>query len=232
MTMKEILIAEDDLFMREELALIIEKNGWLPRLLKNFDDPVDEIIRLRPDLVLLDVNLPGISGFDICRELKRQGVAPVLILTSRDSLKDEVHALGLGADEYLTKPCRMERLTARIENLLRRYEISRNIMDGGDFQYDRDTHTIFCGGSSVLLPVNQGIILTELMSAREGEAVSKEQISNALWGTTEYIDENALQVNMTRLKKTLSGLGLSWHIMTVRGRGYQFIREDREHERK
>lgn len=224
--MRTILIAEDDIFMREELELILKNSGYHPCILTHFENAADEIIRLNPDLVLLDVNLPGVSGFDICRELKRRCSIPVLILTSRDSLKDEVHALGLGADEYLTKPCRMERLTARSENLLRRYEVSRNIIDGGDFQYDRETHTVFCGDSPVILPDNQGVILTELMCAKSGEPVTKERLCEALWGTTEFIDENALQVNMTRLKKTLSGMGLAWHIANVRGKGYQFIREE------
>ena len=148
----------------------------------------------------------------------------MLILTSRDTLKDEVHALGLGADEFLTKPCRSERLLARIKNLLRQYEVNRNVLDGGSFRYDRNTHTLFLQGRSVLLAENQGIILGELM-AHAGETVAKDALCAALWGTSEYIDENALQVNMTRLKKTLSGLGLDGCIETVRGKGYCFLKE-------
>ncbi len=221
--MKRIVIAEDDIFMREELALILAKQGYDPYALPSFSHSVDEIIRQEPDLVLLDVNLPGMSGFEICRELKKKGIGPVLILTSRDTLKDELHALGLGADEFLTKPCRRERLLARIENLLRRYEGSRSILDGGDFRYDRETHTIFVHGRSVLLAENQGVILRELM-LHSGETVAKDALNTVLWGTTEYIDENALAVNMTRLKKTLAGLGLAYHIVTVRGKGYRFIK--------
>ena len=123
--MRKIVIAEDETFMREELVLILERQGYETYALQAFDHTVDEIIRQEPELVLLDVNLPGTNGFDICRELKKSGIGPVLVLTSRDTLKDELHALGLGADEYLTKPCRKERLLARIENLLRRYEINR-----------------------------------------------------------------------------------------------------------
>lgn len=221
--MKKIVIAEDEAFMREELFLILEKQGYEAYALRSFEHPVDEIIRQKPDLVLLDVNLPGMNGFDICRELKKRGIGPVLILTSRDSMKDEIRGLELGADDYLAKPCRSERLAARIENLLRRYEVNRNILDGGDFRYDRNTHTLFHNGASFLLPDNPGIILGELMAA-SGETVTKEHLSSTLWGTMEYIDENALQVNMTRLKKTLSGLGLAYHIVTVRGKGYRFIR--------
>lgn len=225
--MKKIVIAEDEPFMREELARILEKQGYEVSALQSFDHSVDEIIRQKPDLVLLDVNLPGMSGFDICRELKKKGIGPVLILTSRDSMKDEIHGLELGADDYLAKPCRSERLTARIENLLRRYEINRNILDGGDFRYDRNTHTIFYEGESLLLPDNPGIILGELMTA-SGETVTKEHLSSILWGTSEFIDENALQVNMTRLKKTLSRLGLDSHIVTVRGKGYRFVQNYEE----
>lgn len=227
--MRKIVIAEDETFMREELVLILERQGYETYALQAFDHTADEIIRQEPDLVLLDVNLPGMNGFDICRELKKSGIGPVLVLTSRDTLKDELHALGLGADEYLTKPCRKERLLARIENLLRRYEINRNILEGGGFRYDRNTHTLFQQGHSILLAENQGIILGELM-AHGGEIVSKAALCTALWGTSEYIDENALQVNMTRLKKTLGGLGLKHHIETVRGQGYRFVKERADKE--
>ena len=172
------------------------------------------------DLVLLDLNLPEVSGFQICRDLKRRSALPVLVLTSRDQLRDEVHALELGADEYLTKPYRKERLLARIGNVLKRYEGRPNLLEGADFLLDRQTYTLYIHNQSVVLPPNQGKLLETLL-AHGGQTATKDELSRALWGTTEFIDENALQVNLTRLKKTMASLGMCQQLVSVRGVGYR-----------
>ena len=174
----------------------------------------------RYDLVLLDLNLPEVSGFQICRDLKRRSALPVLVLTSRDQLRDEVHALELGADEYLTKPYRKERLLARIGNVLKRYEGRPNLLEGADFLLDRQTYTLYIHNQSVVLPPNQGKLLETLL-AHGGQTTTKDELSRALWGTTEFIDENALQVNLTRLKKTMASLGMCQQLVSVRGVGYR-----------
>ena len=170
------------------------------------------------DILLLDINLPGRSGFDICREIKRRSSVPVLVLTSRDQLKDELHALELGADEFLTKPCRRERLLARVANVLKRYEGRQNLIEGEGFLLDTQTYTLYIDGRSAVLPQNQGRIFETLMTSG-GDVVSKEKLCE--WGTSEYIDENALQVNLTRLKKTMAGLDMKAKIIAVRGVGYK-----------
>lgn len=106
--------------------------------------------------MLLDLNLPGMGGFQICRELKQKSSIPVLVLTSRDQLQDELHALDLGADEFLTKPCRKERLLARVSNVLKRYEGRNNLLEGNGFLLDRQTYTLYIHNRSVILPQNQG----------------------------------------------------------------------------
>ncbi len=177
-------------------------------------------VALAPDLVLLDLNLPEVSGFQICRDIKQRSALPVLVLTSRDQMRDEVHALELGADEYLTKPYRRERLLARIGNVLKRYEGRPNLLEGADFLLDRQTYTLFIHNRSVVLPPNQGKLL-EILLAHGGQTVTKDDLSRALWGTTEFIDENALQVNLTRLKKTMASLGMRQQLVSVRGVGYR-----------
>ena len=163
---------------------------------------------------------PGMGGFQICRELKQKSSIPVLVLTSRDQLQDELHALDLGADEFLTKPCRKDRLLARVSNILKRYEGRTNLIEGLDFLLDQQTYTLYIHNTSVVLPKNQGKLLVALLAS--GDAlVTTEQLCMALWGTTEYIDENALQVNLTRLKKTMSGLDMKQRIIAVRGIGYR-----------
>ena len=217
--MKKIVIAEDDVFMREELASILMKEGYETDCLADFSDAARKILSLSPDQVLLDLNLPGITGFEICRSIRKISTVPVLVLTSRDQLKDELHALKLGADEYLTKPCHKDRLTARILNLLRRYEDRDRFAEIQGVRLDRQTFTVYMNGQSAVLPENQGKIM-ELLLLHAGETVTKSMLSERLWGTTEYIDENALQVNMTRIKKTIRKLHIPYRIETRRGIGY------------
>ena len=120
--MERIVIVEDDVFLREELQNILEKEGYSVECISSFDTPVKDIISASPSLILLDLNLPNLSGFDICRALKTKGIGPILVLTSRNQLSDELHALDLGADDYLTKPCHPKRLIARVQKLLHLYK--------------------------------------------------------------------------------------------------------------
>ena len=218
--MKRIAVVEDEVYMREELCNMLQKDGYLVEAITEFEDAARLLAALRPDLVILDLNLPEISGFQICQELKNKTAIPVLILTSRDQVEDELQAFHLGADEYLTKPCRKDRLLARVSNILKRYEGRTNLIEGPDFLLDQQTYTLYIHNTSVVLPKNQGKLLVALLSG--GDAlVTTEQLCIALWGTTEYIDENALQVNLTRLKKTMSGLEMKQRIVAVRGMGYR-----------
>lgn len=218
--MKKIAIVEDDEWMREEFGEMLLKAGYEPVKISDFSDAVQTLLTLSPDLILLDINLPGKSGFQICREIKQNSAIPVLVLTSRDQLHDELRALELGADEYLTKPCRRERLLARTANVLKRYEGRQNLLEGADFLLDRQTYTLYIHNRSVILPKNQGRLL-EIFLTHAGDVVPKNELCMALWGTTEYIDENALQVNLTRLKKTMARLNMAQQIVPVRGIGYR-----------
>lgn len=227
--MKKIALVEDEPFMREELSQILQKAAYEVCEITNFEEIVQQLHVLTPNLVILDLNLPGISGFQICHEMKQASTIPVLVLTSRDQMKDELHAFDLGADEYLTKPCRKERLLARVSNVLKRYEGRGNLLEGHGFLLDRQTYTMYVHDDSVILPKNQGKLLEAFLSHGE-EIVTKEALCVALWGTTEFIDENALQVNLTRLKKTMENHSLEQKIVVVRGVGYRLEKEVAQHE--
>lgn len=220
--MKRIAIVEDDALMREELEAVLKKAGYETETVCNFEDAQTCLLNLSPDMILLDLNLPGVSGFQICCGIKQKTSIPVLVLTSRDQMKDELLALNLGADEYLTKPCRRERLLARISNVLKRYEGRANLLEGSGFLLDRLTYTLYIDGQSVILPKNQGKLL-ETFLMQEERMATKSDLCKALWGTDEFIDENALQVNLTRLKKTMAGLGMSMQIEPVRGVGHRLV---------
>jgi DNA-binding response OmpR family regulator len=216
----KIVIVEDDRFLREELQSVLQKAGYAVSALSAFTNVSEDIAALQPALILLDLNLPGNSGFTLCQSLKKQGIGPILVLTSRNQLQDELRALDLGADDYLTKPCHPSRLLARVENLLNLYKHMRALLDAGAFQLDLNTFEVISGEGTIILPENEGKILREIVS-QSPEVVSKETLLQSLWGTSEYVDENILQVNMTRLRKDLAKLGLADHVETVRGQGYR-----------
>lgn len=224
--MIKIAVVEDDVILQAEIVDLLEKENYTAVSITDFDtDVTAQLLTLSPELVLLDINLPKQSGFEICRELKKKANIPVLVLTSRDRLNDELHALGLGADDYLTKPFHKEKLLARIRNLLKRFHSNPALVDAGAFQFDRQSFVLFVGQRSAVLPANEGRILATLVE-KQGEVVSKEELSQILWDTTEFIDENAIQVNLARLRKTLRPFGLDQQIETVRGQGYRLKEVD------
>lgn len=221
--MKKIVIVEDEIFMREELAYLLEKAGYTTFCITDFTNLAEQIVSESPQLVLLDLKLPGVTGFEICKTVKEKSPVPILVLTSCDQLRDELHALSLGADEYLTKPCSSDRLLARISNLFRRYEDRGQFVEIKGVKLDVITYTMYVGEHSVALTENQGkimeLLLQNVMSS--SDIVTKEQLLEKIWGTRDYIDDNALQVNMTRLKKAMRGLPMKYEIAAVRGKGYR-----------
>ena len=217
--MNTIVIVEDDPYLREELEHALSREGYRAVSVSSFEEPEKEILESGPDLILLDVNLPGRSGFELCKWLKARVSVPVLILTARDTLADELYALGLGADDFLTKPCHPKLLAARAERILKTYQEMRNLVRAGDVMLDVDTGRVIWGKQSVTLPETEWRILKLLME-RYPSVAGKQEIVDALWGGGEYVDENILQVNMARLRKNLDSIGLKHLVKTVRGSGY------------
>lgn len=218
--MKRILVIEDEPLIRDEIVLLLEQSEYQVDKITDFRETTQQALEYEVDLIILDLNLPGEPGFQICRNLKSKTSLPILVLTSREQLKDEIFALRLGADEYLTKPFKKERLLVRIENLLKRYEGRNSLLERDNFLLDRNTYTLYINGNSILLPKNQGKLLEALLTAGD-TVVTKEKLSMKLWNTTEFIDENALQVNIARLKKVMKDAGITIQVKSVRGIGYK-----------
>ncbi len=217
--MINVVVAEDDIYLREELLLTFQRKGYHVSGISSFADAEQEVLDAAPDILILDINLPGKSGYELCKELKSKASFPILILTARDTLSDELTGLGLGADDFLTKPCHPQKLLARVDRLLQTYEKIRNIIQIGALTLDTDTYKLVWTEKSLILPETEGKILRLLME-NHPYTVSQSKIFRFVWNTEDFIDENIIQVNITRLRKNLSEIGLGQMIRTIRGQGY------------
>ena len=218
--MSEIAVVEDDAYLRDELIHTFRKAGYDTTAPSVFENVEEELIKRSPDLVVLDVNLPEKSGYELCKSLKAKCSFPILILTARDTLSDELTALGLGADDFLTKPCHPHRLLARVERLLQTYNKLRTVLWIGTLSLDTDTYKLVCGDKTRILSETEGKILKLLME-QHPKIVEKRDLLCTVWGTEEFVDENILQVNMSRLRKNLSDAGMDGRIQNIRGKGYR-----------
>lgn len=217
--MTKIAIVEDDIYLREELVQTFGKAGYCADGISSFENVENDLAEMKPDLVVLDVNLPGKSGYELCKGLKTKVSFPILILTARDTLSDELTALGLGADDFLTKPCPPERLIARAERLLQTYDKIKSMLWAGPLCLDTDTYKLIFDDKFLILAETEGKIL-QLLMERYPDTVNKGDLFSFVWETEEFVDENILQVNMSRLRKNLSGMGLGDVIRNIRGQGY------------
>ncbi len=219
--MPRILIIEDDEKLREELKIFLNKNGYEATTLTTFDNTIQDILKRKLDLILLDINLPNTDGEYICKEIRKQSNMPIIIVTSRDNELDELLSINNGADHYITKPFNIQILLAKIGSLLRRtnmQEINDKI-DVKDFILNTSNNTIEKDGKIIELTKNEYKILKYLVQNR-GKIVSREDIMECLWESESFIDDNTLTVNITRLRNKLEELELKELLETKRGQGY------------
>lgn len=220
--MQQIMIIEDDAAIREELTLLLKNEGYRPLPVEDFTDIAGQVIQSRPELILLDIGLPERDGFSLCASLRRSADVPIIFVTSRDSSLDEIQALSLGGDDYITKPYNIPVLMARIKAILRRNgkTSETEIIEAKGLRLNLAKGTVSAGTKTVILTRNELQILSCLMN-RLGDIVSRTDLIEALWDNQIYIDDNTLSVNMTRLRSKLEELGLPDLIKTRRGMGYQ-----------
>lgn len=225
--MNRILIVEDDEKLRDELEIFLNKNGYTAETLKKFDNTIEDILKVSPDLLLLDINLPNTDGEYICKEIRKQSDMPIIIVTSRDNELDELISINYGADHYITKPFNIQILLAKIGSLLRRTNILGEInekIDAKDFILNTAKSTIEKDGVSIELTKNEYKILKYFVQNRE-KIVSREEIMEHLWDDESFIDDNTLTVNITRLRNKLDEIGLKELIATKRGQGYMLLKK-------
>ena len=220
--MQKILIIEDDEKLREELETFLNRNGFIATSLKKFDNAVEDILKAKADLLLIDINLPYTDGEYICKEIRRTSNVPIIMVTSRDNEIDELLSLNYGADQYVTKPFNIQILLAKIAGLLRRNqnaEKSQEKIKCNEFILNVSKSVIEKENKKIELTKNELKILHYLV-LNQGKIVTREEIMNYLWESENFIDDNTLTVNMTRLRGKLEELGIKDSIETKRGQGY------------
>ena len=220
--MTKILVVEDDHQIQQELVLLLQRNGFEAQALTSFESVPQQIVTAHPDLVLLDLNLPGIDGQQICREVRQLSNVPIIVVTSRNTDLDELMVLSLGADDFIAKPYNTQILLMHITSVLRR--ANSDVTTGTKLSHagvtlDSSSCKVSANQKSVELTKNEIRILSLLMQ-NAGTVVSRQRIQEELWQSDEFVDDNTLTVNISHLRNTLASIGVEDFVMTRRGLGY------------
>ena len=224
--MTRILLVEDEESIADPLTYLLGREGYDVAHVATGPDALLEFDRAGADLVLLDLMLPGMSGVDVCRELRRSSNVPVIMLTAKDSEVDKVVGLELGADDYVTKPYSSRELLARIKAVLRRGQETEELLpatlQGGPVRMDVERHTVSVAGESTSLPLKEFELL-ELLLRNTGRVLTRGQLIDRVWGSDYVGDTKTLDVHIKRLRaKVEPDPANPQYILTVRGLGYKF----------
>ncbi len=219
---QRIFIVEDDPKLAGLMAQHLERYGHETVTAERFQDLRQEFLDSGAALVLLDVNLPHFDGFYWCRQIRTVSKAPVIFVTARGADMDQVLAVEHGADDYLVKPFSLDVLTAKVRAQLRRAygEYSGDNVSQPDLRLDPLRLQVSWAGQSTGLTRNEALLLEALLAA-DGRVISRQRLLGALWDESDFVDDNTLTVNVTRLRRRLGQLGLQGAIHTVRGEGYR-----------
>ncbi|MBH5317499.1 response regulator transcription factor [Paenibacillus sp. GSMTC-2017] len=226
--MYKILIVEDDPKIAELLKSYIEKYGNEAIIVGDFQNVLNAFQHVQPHIVLMDINLPSFDGFYWCRQIRTVSTCPVIFLSARSGEMDQVYAIENGGDDYLTKPFHYEVVMAKIRSQLRRvygdYAVAtaERVIEKAGLTLYPERMELHLNSKSVELTKKE-MILTETLLKKFEKLVSRESILEKLWDDYAYVDDNALSVNVTRLRKKLAELGIADALETVRGTGYRLI---------
>ena len=220
--MKKIMIVEDDKVIAEELYNLLKSSNYEAVILNDFENAKNEILKSGIDLILLDINIPFLNGEILLKEIRKESNIPIIMVTSKSSETDEVLSYSYGADDYIIKPYNPTILLLKIAALFKRCEINSNIINYKDFSFDIGKGIVKNSHSEIILTKNEIIIFSLLLSNKD-RIVSKDEIMTDLWNNDEYINENALTVNISRLRSKLAELGYENIIETRKGIGYRII---------
>lgn len=217
------MLIEDDVKIRTLTEAYLQKWGYETVVVEQFESIEQQYLQERPHIILLDINLPQFDGFYWCSKLRQLSDVPIIFISSRTDNMDIIMAMNMGGDDFINKPFSLEVLVAKMSAVLRRtqrfQQTERDVLAVGDLILNLDNNTLFYKENEVELTKNEFHILYLLMK-HTGQIVSREQIMRALWQDEQFIDDNTLTVNVTRLRKKLESAGLYDMITTKKGQGY------------
>lgn len=217
--MSKIYIVEDDKSIREELAELLRNSGYEAECLTDFSNSKADILSAHPDLILMDINIPNLNGEQLLKEIRKESDIPVIMVTSRTSETDEVLSMSYGADDYITKPYNPTILLLRISAVLKRAAGNISVQSYNGLQVNDAKGSLTDGSRDVILTKNEMIIF-RLMLDRKGSIVTRDDLMTALWDNDEFVNDNALTVNISRLRSKLAELGCNDAIETRKKQGY------------
>jgi two-component system response regulator RegX3 len=224
-------VVEDEAAIVEAVGYALELDGFQVVSARGGREGLEAARRINPAVVILDVMLPGMSGLDVCRQLRRESDVPIIMLTAKESEADKVAGLELGADDYMTKPFSMRELVARVRAQLRRaaktgaLSGSNEVLRGGAVELDVEAHEVRVGGESIAVRPKEFDLLESLMR-RQGRLATRETLINEVWGPDYFGATKTLDVHIKRLRQKLEvDPARPRHIVTVRGLGYKFVDE-------
>ena len=217
--MKKILIIEDDKSISKELYNLLIHSGYETEILEDFSNSKEEALKSRADLILLDINIPELNGELLLKEIRKESDVPVIMVTSKTSEVDEVLSISYGADDFITKPYSPAVLLLRIQNIFKRMEPKGDKLKYNDLDVSLSKGIISNGKEEIRLTKNEMIIFSYLLN-NQGKIVTRDDLMTDLWNNEEYINDNALTVNISRLRNKLSMFGYESAIETRKGQGY------------
>lgn len=216
------MIVEDDKIISEELIHLLETSGYNVITLTNYDNTLKDILNSNFDLLLLDINLPKVNGEFLLKEIRKVSNVPIIMLTSRALETDEVLSMSYGADDYITKPYNPTILLLRIANIFRRMEKNVNSLNYDDIKVYQNKGILVRNDKELDLTKNEMLIFLCLLNNR-GNIVTRDELMTELWNNEEYVNENALTVNVSRLRSKLEDFGIHGAIETRKGQGYKLL---------
>lgn len=217
--MKKIMIIEDDTIISKELYELLVNGGYEALILKDFSNAKEEILKSNIDLILLDINIPYQNGEQLLKEIRKESNIPVIMVTSRASETDEILSISYGADDYITKPYSPTILLLRIQNIFKRLDNSTEVLKYKDLEVSISRGTLSGNNKELELTKNEMLIFQHLLN-NQNRIVSRDELMTILWNNEEYINDNALTVNISRLRSKLEDFGYPNAIETRKGQGY------------
>lgn len=217
--MKKIMIIEDDTIISKELYELLINAGYEALILKDFSNAKEEVLKSNIDLILLDINIPYQNGEQLLKEIRKESNIPVIMVTSRASETDEILSISYGADDYITKPYSPTILLLRIQNIFKRLDNSTEVLKYKDLEVSISRGTLSGNNKELELTKNEMLIFQHLLN-NQNRIVSRDELMTILWNNEEYINDNALTVNISRLRSKLEDFGYPNAIETRKGQGY------------